>query len=44
MVSRLQKTTNLINPTWQNVPGTLGLSRYSEPVGHQETYYRLLKQ
>ncbi|MBI3850339.1 MAG: hypothetical protein HY298_08635 [Verrucomicrobia bacterium] len=44
IVSRLQKATSLSNPLWQNVPGTLGLSNFSEPIGLGETYYRLLKQ
>ena len=44
VVSRLQKTTSRSNPVWQNVPGTLGLSSFSEPLTTGPIYYRLRKQ
>jgi len=44
VVSRLQKSTSLTSPVWQDVPGTLGLSTFAEPIGSGEVYYRLLKQ
>ena len=44
IASRLQKATNLMNPNWLNLAVTLGLSHYSEPVGNEETDYRLVKQ
>jgi hypothetical protein len=39
----LQKSTSLINPNWQDVPGTLGASSATEPIGSGEAYYRLIQ-
>ena len=38
---RLQKTTSLTNPNWQDVPATLGASSAVEPVSGQAAFYRL---
>src|SRR5262245_49062421 len=37
----LQKATSLVNPEWQDVPGTLGGSTYSERITSGNTFYRL---
>ncbi len=42
IVSRLQKRTSLAPTLWQDVPGTLGLSSFTEPISPGETYYRLI--
>lgn len=39
----LQKSSSLSPPSWQNVPGTLGTSSYSEPAS-TNTFYRLIWQ
>ncbi len=44
IVSRLQKKSSLTGFLWQDVPGTLGLKTFTEPIGAGETYYRLRKQ
>ncbi len=44
VVSKLQKTTSLSVPDWQYLPGTLGLSSFTEPIAGGEAYYRLLRQ
>ena len=43
IVSRLQKKTGLGAGVWQDVPGTLGLTSFTEPITAGETYYRLRK-
>jgi len=41
--TKLQKTTALTQPNWQDVPGTLGSSSATEPVGTGNAFYRLIK-
>jgi hypothetical protein len=40
---RLQKTTSLTSPNWQDVPGTLGASSALEPIVGDQGYYRLAR-
>jgi endonuclease/exonuclease/phosphatase family metal-dependent hydrolase len=41
---RLQKTTNLTSPSWQDVAGTLGASSFAEAAGGLSAFYRLSRQ
>jgi len=41
--SGLQKTTSLSPPVWSDVPGTIGLSSYSEPTSGAAAYYRVVR-
>ena len=40
---RLQKTTHLDKPVWQDVPGTTGESSAQEVANQSESYYRLIR-
>ena len=40
---RLQKTTRLAKPDWQDVPGTNGESSAQEVADQAESYYRLIR-
>jgi hypothetical protein len=40
---RLQKSTSLTNPNWQDVLGSAGSSSASEPIGVGDAFYRLFK-
>jgi glycerophosphoryl diester phosphodiesterase len=39
---RLQKSTTLAPANWQEVPGTLGASQFSEPASEAAAFYRLV--
>ena len=41
---KLQKTTSLANPSWQDVPGSDGLSSIELPRTDPTAFFRLLKQ
>jgi hypothetical protein len=41
--SGLQKTTSLTSPNWVNVPGTIGLSSFSESISGSAAYYRVVR-
>ena len=40
---RLQKSTRLAKPDWQDVPGTIGESSAQEVADQAESYYRLIR-
>jgi len=40
---KLQSATSLINPTWQDVPGSSGASSVQQPVTSGQVYYRLVR-
>jgi hypothetical protein len=40
---KLQKTTSLTNPNWQDVPGSTGASSVTEPTTGPAAYYRLVR-
>jgi hypothetical protein len=41
---RLQKTSSLAEPNWQDVPGTLGTGTFTETAPVESAFYRLLRQ
>ena len=41
---RLQKATNLSNPAWKDVPGTLGTNTFTETAPAGTAFYRLFGQ
>jgi hypothetical protein len=41
--SGLQKSAKLVPPTWVDIPGTIGLSSYSEPFSAAGAYYRAVR-
>jgi len=41
---RLQKTVSVSNPNWQDVPGTLGASSFTETAPDRMAFYRLFGQ
>ncbi len=41
--TKLQKTTSLTSPNWQDVPGSNGASSVSEPASSAGAYYRLVR-
>lgn len=40
---KLQKSTRLNNPDWQDVPGSAGASSVTEPTSGAQAYYRLAR-
>jgi len=40
---RLQRTTNLVEASWQDVPDTLGAETYSEPLTNPAAFFRLAR-
>jgi sugar lactone lactonase YvrE len=40
---KLQKTTNLANPDWQDVPGSEGVSQIELPCAEAAAFFRLVK-
>ena len=41
--TKLQKTTSLSTPNWQDVPGSNGASNVSDPASGPGAYYRLVR-
>lgn len=41
--TKLQKSTSLTNPNWQDVPGSNGASNVIEPASDPGAYYRLVR-
>ena len=40
---KLQKSSRLSNPDWQDVPGSAGASSATEPIAGAQAYYRLVR-
>jgi hypothetical protein len=40
---RLQKSTSLTNPDWQDVSGSDGASSVNDAISDPEAYYRLIR-
>lgn len=41
--TRLQKSSSLTTPNWQDVVGSLGASSATEPITGIQAYYRLVR-
>jgi hypothetical protein len=41
--TKLQRTSNLISPNWQDVPGSNGAGTASEPAAGEGAYFRLVR-
>jgi hypothetical protein len=41
--TKLQKSTSLSSPDWQDVPGSNGASNVAQPAAGGQAYYRLVR-